>query len=108
MEDLKQEIWSLLISNQKMRESEIYQLLQEEGADKSKVKEAINSLMEKALIQYNPEKGSEDPFIKKRQILGAILTELPCLGCQSIGKCDIGGVYSPENCERLSLWTKSL
>ena len=66
---------------------------------------ALTHLNKLYLIKYERDGESKTVILKKREILGGILEDIPCIGCEHLHECHVGGErFSPENCEYLKKW----
>ena len=103
-EDLLSRVWKLLINNNSRLEvSKIQELLSNPNIKNRDIEKAVQDLHNLHLIDYISENG--DLKVTKKEILGEIYDKLPCLGCDHLNECRIGGErFSPENCQYLELW----
>lgn len=108
LNDISRDVWTFLTEKGEVKVPKLYKKFKEQGRKKENVKKAIKRLQRVSLIEFNDGNDSKDPFIKRKEILGEKIKFFPCLGCQSLEKCGVGENYSPENCEELSFWFKSL
>lgn len=88
--------------------SKIYKQLKDEGKKRSNIKEAIKSLQKLSMLNYKENDDGECSYLERKRVLGENIESLPCLGCQSLGKCGVGENYSPENCKKLSFWINKI
>ena len=72
---------------------------------KKDIDEALTYLNKLYLIKYERDGNSKTVLLKKREILGGLLEDIPCIGCEHLHECHVGGErFSPENCEYLRQW----
>ena len=75
---------------------------------KKEIDTALTYLNKLYLIEYRKDGDSNKVLLKKREILGDILEDIPCIGCEHLHECHIGGErFSPENCEYLKKWIEN-
>lgn len=108
VDTIKATLWASLMDQRQIEPSKIYKQLKDKGKNRSNVKEAIKSLQKLSMVNYEETDNTECSYLERKQILGRNIESLPCLGCQSLGKCGVGENYSPENCKKLSFWINKL
>lgn len=105
MTDAVAALWSILNKNSgEIRIDDAKKILSSEGYDEKTVEEALDILYKLYFIEYTNDENGNGVIIKKRNILGIPFDDLPCLGCEHLHECDVGGIYSPERCPYFQLW----
>ncbi|NIQ06194.1 MAG: hypothetical protein GWO20_10860 [Candidatus Korarchaeota archaeon] len=105
---LTADLWGLLMNKQQIKLAELYEIFEKRGEQEKNIQKAIEILQELSMIKGSNGKGSGDLLVKVQNVIGKEIEDLPCLGCQALEKCGVGENYSPENCNRLSLWIRDL
>jgi len=99
-------IWTTIQKNNNsgVKLDEIYKKFNKKYK-KKEIDSALTYLNKLYLIEYEKDGGSNKVYLKKREILGDVLEDIPCIGCEHLHECHVGGErFSPENCEYLKKW----
>lgn len=99
-------LWSLIQQNGNygVPLNEIYSSLQNEYK-KEEIDEALSYLDKLYLVAYEKDINNNCILIRKGEILGGILESIPCIGCEHLHECHVGGErFSPENCDEMREW----
>ena len=96
-------IWSMILKNDGgLKISDLYKLLGKKFS-KEEIDSALSYLNDLYLVDYKSVDGTI--FLKKREILGGPFEDIPCIGCEHLHECHVGGErFSPENCEYFNKW----
>ena len=101
-------VWSL-IQNDDGREIPIEELYNKLGEyfDREEIDRALIQLNKMYLIDY--KKGENGVILTKKNILGELFEDIPCIGCEHLHECHVGGDrYAPENCEYINNWLRNI
>jgi len=97
-------VWKLILNRESISLDEIKKTSIEEGFNEKSVESALDALYKMYFIEYTNDY-QNGIFIKKRDILGFPFEDFPCLGCEHLHECSIGGDrYSPEKCLAFENW----
>jgi len=96
-------LWTLILRyNGGIKISDVYKNL-ENKYTKDEIDGALTYLNDLYLIDYKSIDGAI--VLKKKEILGEPFEDIPCIGCEHLHECHIGGErFSPENCEYFNKW----
>jgi len=103
-------VWSLIQRNNHsgITLDALYNILGEE-LNKEQIDEALSYLNKLYLISYERDKSNNCVLLRKGEILGGIFENIPCLGCEHLHECHVGGErFSPENCDEMREWLEEV
>ena len=103
-------VWSLIqrSDNNGIKLKDLYSILENE-LNKEQIDEALSYLNKLYLISYERDKSSDCVLLRKGEILGGIFENIPCLGCEHLHECHVGGErFSPENCDEMREWLEEV
>ncbi len=101
-------LWNILNeSDGEIPIEKVFSLFKEHGFDKKTAEKAISFLHSLYFIEYKSD--GNGVLIKKKEILGLPFEELPCLGCEHLYECRVGGdSRRPESCLKFEAWLQKL
>ena len=103
-------VWSVIqkSNNTGIRLSDLYSMLSNE-LNKNEIDEALSYLNKLYLISYEKDSSANSVLLKKGEILGGVFEHIPCLGCEHLHECHVGGErFSPENCDEMHEWLEDV
>lgn len=103
-------VWSLIQRNGDygIPLKEVYSSLQNEYK-KEDIDEALSYLDKLYLVAYEKDSKENCVLLRKGELLGGILENIPCIGCEHLHECHVGGErFSPENCDEMRDWLESV
>ena len=101
-------VWSYIqkSNNKGITIDELYQSLSD-VFERTEIDNALSQLNKMYLIDYR--KLEDKVVLTKKEILGDLFEEIPCLGCEHLHECHVGGErFSPENCEYFQSWLEKV
>ena len=103
-------LWSLINQHESsIHINKVKEFLTKEGFDEKSIEKALDTLYKLYFIEYSGDDDGNGFVIRKREILGPPFEDLPCLGCEHLHECHIGGDrYSPERCQYFEEWVNKL
>ncbi|MHA1589368.1 MAG: hypothetical protein ACTSVA_02040 [Candidatus Njordarchaeales archaeon] len=103
--DLISIIWSYLRKQKNgVSLTEIYEMVEELGFSSREASLALETLHRLYLIEYDNDYQGK-VVVKKRSIFNNALESFPCLSCEHLYECYVGGsLYAPEKCPYLDYW----
>ncbi len=79
--------------------------LSSQGFNEDAIDHAINTLHKLSFLRYTSDEKGDGYLLQKMDILESPLEDLPCIGCEHLHECHIGGDrYSPERCQYFEAW----
>lgn len=89
--------------------NEARKFLSAQGFNNEAIDYAINTLHRLYFLEYTSDEKGDGYILRKIELLESPLGNLPCLGCEHLHECHIGGDrYSPERCQYFEEWMNRL
>lgn len=109
-EDAVVHLWRYLNQNgDYIHVTQAKRFLTSKGFNGETINYAIDRLHKLSFLEYASDEKGDGYLLKKSSILDSPLDDLPCLGCEHIHECHIGGDrYSPERCQYFEDWIRKL
>ncbi len=107
-EDAVIHLWRFINQNgNSVHVSDARKFLSSRGFNREAIDYAIDTLHKLFFLEYRGD--GDEYFLKKIKILEEPLEDLPCLGCEHLHECHIGGDrYSPERCQYFEEWMQKV